>query len=60
MGALIMFALAIIIATAAVLYYWRQDRKEKKTRMIDIFGRSPRQKVVGGKADSTGRNTWER
>ena len=31
MGALIMFALAIIIATAAVLYYWRQDRKEKKT-----------------------------
>ncbi len=30
MGASIMFALAIIIATAAVLYYWRQDRKEKK------------------------------
>ena len=25
-----MFALAIIIATVAVLYYWRQERKEKK------------------------------
>ena len=30
MGALIMFALAIAIATSAGLYYWRQDRKEKK------------------------------
>lgn len=26
-----MFALAIIIANVAGIYYWRQDRKEKKT-----------------------------
>lgn len=25
-----MFALAIIIANVAGIYYWRQDRKEKK------------------------------
>ena len=30
MGALVMFALAIIIANVAGIYYWRQDRKEKK------------------------------
>ena len=30
-GVLIMFALAIVIATSAAgLYYWRQDRKERK------------------------------
>lgn len=26
-----MFALAIIIANVAGIYYWRQDRKERKT-----------------------------
>ena len=30
-GALVMFALAIIIANVAGIYYWRRDRKEKKT-----------------------------
>ena len=34
MGALVMFALAIIIANVAGIYYWRQDRKEKKTHKI--------------------------
>jgi len=26
-----MFALAIIIANVAGIYYWKQDRKERKT-----------------------------
>ena len=28
-----MFALAIIIANVAGIYYWRQDRKERLTRL---------------------------
>ena len=34
MGALVMFALAIIIANVAGIYYWRQDRKERKAHKV--------------------------
>ncbi len=30
-GAIVMMILVIIIANVAGIYYWRQDRKEKKT-----------------------------
>ena len=31
-----MFALAIIIANVAGIYYWRQDRTEKKERLTRL------------------------
>ena len=30
-GAIVMMILVIIIANVAGIYYWRRDRKEKKT-----------------------------
>ncbi len=33
-GAVIMMILVIIIANVAGIYYWRQDRKEKKARKV--------------------------
>ncbi len=33
-GAVIMMILVIIIANVAGIYYWRQDRKEKKAHKV--------------------------